>query len=209
MFLFSSRRLRLLGRPTWSDSRRSWRGRQLSWSGRSRRCRTGAEHRTLAVSSRTTVRPNAPLRSFIHSFIHSSVVCLQLEKTTGRLCRSSPLWGRASIRTLRRRSQRSTAGSAGGCITSGCVCTSCTDCALDDSESTWWASCSSSPQRHAVPQRVGLPGLFHCKCCECRRLRSVHPLVHPLHSSVLCLLVPARLQGLQVHCFWSQLQALR
>lgn len=67
MFLSSSRCLRLLGRPTWSDSRRSWRGRQLSWSGRSRRCRTEAEHQTPAVSSRAAVRPNALLRSFIHS----------------------------------------------------------------------------------------------------------------------------------------------
>lgn len=51
MLWFPSRRLRLLGRPTWSDSRRSWKRKQPSWSGRSRRCRTGAEHPTPAVSS--------------------------------------------------------------------------------------------------------------------------------------------------------------
>lgn len=59
MFLFSSRPLHLLGRPTWWDSRKSWRGRRLSWRGRSRRCRTGAELRTLAVSSCMRVRTSA------------------------------------------------------------------------------------------------------------------------------------------------------
>lgn len=47
----------------------------------------------------------------------------QLKRTTGHLCPSSPLWSPASIRTLRRKSLRSIAGSARECTTSGCVCT--------------------------------------------------------------------------------------
>lgn len=129
---------------------------------------------------------------------NSSVVCLQLRKTTGRLYRTSPPWSRASTRTLRRRSQRSTAGYAGGCITSGCVRTNSVDNAVNVSESNWSVRLSS-PQRHAVSQRVGLPGVFHCQRCICCWLWSVYPLVHPLHTGFLCLLVQACLQGLQVH----------
>lgn len=47
-------------------------------------------------------------------------VC-QRKRITGHLFPSSLLWSPASIRTLRRKSLMSTAGSARGCITSGCV----------------------------------------------------------------------------------------
>lgn len=58
---------------------------------------------------------------------------------------------------------------------------------------------SFSPQRHSVPQRVGLSRPLLRKSIQRRQLWSVHPLVHPLHPSGLHLLVPACLQGLQVH----------
>lgn len=79
---------------------------------------------------------------------NSSVVCLQLRKTTGRLYRTSPPWSRASTRTLRRKSRRSTAGYAGGCITSGCVRTNSMDNAVNVSESNW--SVSVSPVHSAT-----------------------------------------------------------
>lgn len=63
--------------------------------------------------------------------------------------------------------------------------------------------CLCSPQCHALPQRDGLPGLLHCRRSEWCWLRSVHPLVPPLHPRVLHLLVPARLQGFQVRWFSS------
>lgn len=55
----------------------------------------------------------------INQYVNFSV--WQLKRTTGHLSPISPLSSPASIRTLRRKSLRSTAGSARECITSGCV----------------------------------------------------------------------------------------
>lgn len=85
---------------------------------RSRASSTGGE---LLHEGMRAVRPHVG---------NSSVVCLQLRKTTGRLYQTSPPWSRAFTRTLRRKSQRSTAGYAGGCITSGCVRTNSMDNAM-------------------------------------------------------------------------------
>lgn len=62
-----------------------------------------------------------------------------------------------------------------------------------------WHQCVSfSPQRHSVPQRLGLSRRLLHRSSTQRRLRPVYPLVHPLHPSGIRLLVPACLQGLQV-----------
>lgn len=71
------------------------------------------------------------------------------------------------------------------------------------------SACVSSPQLHSVPQRAGLPGVLQHKLRPRRWLRSVHPLVRPLHSAVVRLLVPACLQGLQVRCVWSCLLRMK
>lgn len=57
---------------------------------------------------------------------------------------------------------------------------------------------SPRPQRDAVPQPAGLSGLFHCVSSKRSGLWTVNPLVYSVHSLRFRLLVPTRLQGLQV-----------
>lgn len=138
----------------------------------------------------------------IHSLLESD---FQPKRTTGHLFQrfypSSP----ASTRTLKKRSQKTTAESAKECTTFGCVRKSvclCRRVSLHQNSlffnNNYFLNLFLSPQLHSVPQCVGMPGLLHCRPQERGRLRSLHPLVHPLHPSGLRLLVPTRLQSLQV-----------
>lgn len=117
------RRWQQLVRPTWPNSSRSWRGKQPSWSGRSRSCRAGPRPQQSAaeVSCCNTTLWKVLIYIWRVSVVWWGFFTLQLRRTTGHLCPGSPPSSPASIRTLRRISPRSTAGSARGCTTCGCV----------------------------------------------------------------------------------------